>query len=306
VLRVDYPYGVVAGPDGAVYVSQRLRHRVLRIEPDGRIIPVAGCGRGGGRGDGGPALDAELDNPCGLALGRDGALFVADSFTNRIRRVGVDGRIDTVAGSGRPGPPPGPVARAATLLDLSHPHDVCLDAQGRLHVANTGGHQVIRIDPDGRAAPLAGAGTPGLSGDHGPAQLAQLRRPHAVVAVGETTYLADTDNHLVRAVDPDGAISTAAGRFYGASPDEDAPAQIADVGRPQALAATATGDLLLAAPDAGRVRVLTTDRRVRTFADARTGLQRPLGLTVLADGTVAVADTARHLLHLLPPNHHPL
>ncbi len=300
--RVDYPYGVAAAPDGTLYVSQRLRHRVIRLDPDGQVTPVAGCGRSGGRGDGGPALDAELDNPCGLAVGRDGTLYIADSFTNRVRRVGPDGRIDTVAGRGQPGPPPGPLARAATDLTLSRPHDVSLDAEGRLYIANTGGHQIVRVDPDGRGLPLAGVGTAGQSGDRGPAQLAQLRRPHAVVTVAGTVYLADTDNHLIRAIDAAGVITTLAGRLYGACADEDAPAELADVGRPHALAALPTGDLLLADPDTAAVRVLTTDRRVRTLPGTQVPPQRPLGVAVHPDGTVLVVDTARHLLLRLPPS----
>ncbi|EYT90721.1 serine/threonine protein kinase [Frankia casuarinae] len=300
-LRVDYPYSVVAAPDGAVYVSQRLRHRVLRIERDGRTVHVAGSGKSGPHGDGGPAVNAELDNPCGLALGPDGSLFIADSFNNRIRRVAPDGRIVTVAGSGRHGPPAGPAARHAASLNLAHPHGVYVDAAGLVYVANTGGHQVIRIDPDLRAAPLAGAGVPGLSGDHGPAQFAQLRRPHDVTAPpGRNVYLADTDNHLLRAVDADGIISTAAGMFYGASPDDGAPARIADVGRPHSLAPTPSGGLLVTDPDRGRVRLVTHDRLVRIFADARTGLRRPLGVTVHSDGTAFVVDTAQHLIHRLP------
>ena len=307
-LRVEYPYGVAAAPDGSVYVSQRLRHRVVRIGPDGRVVPVAGSGRGGGGGDGGPALDAELDNPCGLALAPDGTLFVADSFTHRVRRITPDGRIETVAGTGRTGPPPGPAPRHATHLDLAQPHGLCLDAHGRLLVTTLGGHQVIRIDPEGRAAPLAGVGTPGLSGDAGPAQLAQLRRPHAVAAtsdtqpatghVTDTVLVADTDNRLVRAIAADGTITTIAGMVYGASTEENAPAAIADIGRPHALAASPAGGLLLADPDAGRVRERTPDLRVRTFTTAAT---RPVGLATGPDGTIIIADLARHLLHRLGP-----
>ncbi|MCL9797429.1 hypothetical protein MXD58_024565, partial [Frankia sp. AgKG'84/4] len=117
----------------------------------------------------------------------------------------------------------------------------------------------------------------------------------------DTVYLADTDNHLIRAIDADGVITTISGRLYGASPDEDAPAELADVGRPHALAALPTGDLLLADPDTARVRVLTTDRRVRTLPGTQATPQRPLGLAVHPDGTVLVVDTARHLVLRLPP-----
>ncbi|SNQ50878.1 hypothetical protein FRACA_5510001 [Frankia canadensis] len=117
----------------------------------------------------------------------------------------------------------------------------------------------------------------------------------------EIVYVADTDNRLLRAIHADGTITTVAGMVYGASPEEDAPARIADIGRPHALAVTAAGGLLLADPDSSRVRELTSDARVRTFTVAPAGPARPVGLTTTSDGTILVADPARHLLHRFPP-----
>jgi serine/threonine-protein kinase len=303
-LAVDYPYCIAVTPDGVLYVSQRLRNRVVRLDPDGTVTQIAGTGKSGVRGDGGSAVDAELDNPCGIALDADGSVFIADSFNNRVRRVDPEGKIITVAGAGHPGPRIGPGPRSAVSLALTRPHGVAVDAGGRLYIANTESHQVILVDPDGRAVPLAGVGLPGMTGDGGAGPLAQLRRPHdvAVAPDGTTVYVADTDNRRLRAVAPDGTIFTVAGVFYGGASGDAVPAQAADIGRPLALALAPSGELVVSDPDGRKVLIVTGGVVVQALGDeALPGrVVRPLGVAAGPDSLIYVADTARHLVHRLP------
>src|SRR5262249_39209729 len=99
--RLDNPTGVAVGPDGSIYIAGG--RRIRRAGPDGTIPPSAGPGLVGFSGDGGPAAAAQLGAPRGVAVGPDGAIYIADSTNNRIRRVGRDGIISTVAGNGTAG-----------------------------------------------------------------------------------------------------------------------------------------------------------------------------------------------------------
>src|SRR5262249_14197649 len=98
------PRGLALGPDGSLYVAETDAKRIRRIAPDGRITTVAGHGSlvdpPGFDGDGGPAVDALFNLPPGIAVGLDGSLYIADQNNGRVRRVGVDGIITTIAGNG--------------------------------------------------------------------------------------------------------------------------------------------------------------------------------------------------------------
>ncbi|MBI2876791.1 MAG: PASTA domain-containing protein, partial [Candidatus Tectomicrobia bacterium] len=164
------PWVVTVGPDGSLYIAVGDRpesspdlYHVRRVRPDGIITTVAGGGSGG---DGGPATQAELSFPRGLAVGPDGSLYIADTNINRVRRVRPDGIITTVAGTGVSGfgGDDGP----AILASLSA-FDVAVEPDGSLYIADTTNHRVRRVGPDGIITTVAGTGVLGFSGDGGPA-----------------------------------------------------------------------------------------------------------------------------------------
>lgn len=145
--------GLAVGPDGSVYFAEPERHRVRRVGPDGRVWLVAGSTRanafgairGGFSGDGGLAVEAELNQPQDVAIGPDGSLVIADGFNRRIRRVGPDGVMRTIAGGGARAVADGV---AATEVALNFPDRVAVDSGGRVYFAH-GPFNVYRIDPDG-------------------------------------------------------------------------------------------------------------------------------------------------------------
>ena len=142
------------------------------------INTVAGNGTSGFSGDGGPATEASLNTPVAVAGGPDGSLYIADYLNDRIRRVGPDGRITTVAGSGVGGfsgdGGPGVAAR------LNRPYGIVAGSDGSLFIADATNHRVRRVAPGGTITTVAGTGVRGFSGDGGPATAARLYSPHGL------------------------------------------------------------------------------------------------------------------------------
>ena len=206
---------------------------------NGQLETLAGSGTPTFFGDGGPALQARLFQPNGLARDAQGNIYFADSGNHRIRKISPDGRIVTVAGSGEPGFLDGP----AGLARFRSPQDVAADSAGNLYVADSGNHRIRRISADGFVSTVAGTGQEGFGGDFGPAQLAALAWPRAVaVGPGGVVYVSDFGNGRVRAV-AEGMIYTVAGGGEGAPP---APATAVRLAGPGALALDGGGALYVA------------------------------------------------------------
>ncbi len=148
---------VAAGPDGSLYVAGE--NRVRRIAPDGGVTTFAGSGAWGFSGDGGPAADASFRTPSALAVGPDGAVYVVDRWNYRVRRIGPDGRISTVAGDGwaegvRPGAP-------AISSSIGAVADIAAGADGRVHLLDGAGGRVLELGTDGILRSGTAAGNDG-------------------------------------------------------------------------------------------------------------------------------------------------
>ncbi len=191
------PYGVAVSANGDIYIGESGTHRVRRVDhATGLIATVAGSGTAGGNGDGGPATQAQLSTPLGVAVDGDGNLYIGDTGNSAIRRVSAaTGVITTLAASAYP------VGMAGY-----GPHGVL--------VTEYFGNCVKRINGEtGAVTVIAGTGSTAYSGDGGPATAASLGHPHGVaIAPGGAVYIADTYNARIRRVDPTtGIITTVAG-----------------------------------------------------------------------------------------------
>ena len=208
------PDGIAIDSRGDVYVADGAAHRVRKIDIESNIITtVAGTGNPGFSGDGGPATDAELNSPFGLAFDDADNLYIADSGNHRIRRIDLaTGIITTLAGSGSPAFE----GDDGSALDAAFhaPHGVDVDRHGNIYIADTLNNRIRKVDAfNGIVTTIAGTGIAGSSGDLGLAVNAQLNQPNdvAVDDLGKV-YIADTGSHVIRQIDAQGVIITLAGQ----------------------------------------------------------------------------------------------
>lgn len=207
--HLDLPSAAVVAADGRIFFSDQANQRVRVIEADGTVVTYAGNGEKAYSGDGGPALEAALNMPVSQSAppgGRidmdfDGVLYLADTSNHVVRRVGTDRIITTILGTGTAGNGTGAVG---PQVALSTPSDVATDGNGNLYVADTMNHCVRKVAADGTVSTAAGVcGQRGYTGDGGPANAALFDRPYGVhVGADGVLYVADTHNHVVRAVYP--------------------------------------------------------------------------------------------------------
>lgn len=212
-----------------------------------RAEVVAGTGYAGFAGDSGTAKEAKLNQPFGVVRGPDGALYVCDVGNHAVRRVGADGTITTVAGTGEEGysGDGGP----ATKAKLREPYEVRFDEAGHMFFVEMKNHLVRRVDArTGVISTVAGAGKPGFSGDGGPAVKATMSRPHSIqFGADGRLYVCDIGNHRIRVVDlKSGVISTFSGTGKRKTSPDGSPIVGASLNGPRALDRDAGGDLWLA------------------------------------------------------------
>jgi uncharacterized protein (TIGR03437 family) len=200
--NLDGPGGVCSDGGNNIYVADTLNNRVLRIPAGGVAAAAAGAGFSAGyTGDGGPAAQAELNQPSACAVDASGNLFIADTGNHAIREVTTDGQIHTVAGTGTAGNSgdEGPATAAA----LNAPAGVAVDAYGDVYITDTGNQQLRLITADGILHTIAGQGTAGFAGDGGSALSALLNAPAGLCLDGAgDVYFADRGNNRVRMLIP--------------------------------------------------------------------------------------------------------
>ncbi|MFN3651139.1 MAG: SMP-30/gluconolactonase/LRE family protein [Armatimonadota bacterium] len=265
--RLHAPHDVALDAGGSLFVADSYNHRIRRIDRRGVIATVAGTGRDGYSGDGGPAVRATLNSPQGLAVDSDGTLYIADTYNHVVRRVDPQGRISTFAGTeaGLAGDG-GPAVRA----QISLPTGVAVAPDGSVYISDSGNNRVRRVKPDGTMETVAGTGPgsgtagAGFAGDGGPAEKAKLFAA-ADVEVGPSLdlFIADTGNHRLRRVSH-GVIETIAGNGTAAASGDGGAAAAASLYAPQKIALGPDGSLYVADRPGRRVRRIDPTGRIET------------------------------------------
>lgn len=218
--RLNSPMGIAVGADGSLYISDWLNSRIRRVGPDGIITTLAGTGVWASGGDGGRAIATPIRSPAGIAVASDGTVYFADWDDNRIRRIGVDGIISTIAGGGAFGDPSASGVPARTTR-LIQPAGIALAEDGSIYVADQFNGRLRRIGPDGIITTIAGDGRWGVEGDGGVARSASLAGPTGVaIGPGGQIYVSELGGRVrhiaepgfARAEDGDHTVPAADGR----------------------------------------------------------------------------------------------
>jgi sugar lactone lactonase YvrE len=313
--QINDPYGVVIGPDGALYFCDLGNQRIRRLDlRTGQTRDVAGSGARGYAGDGGPATAAALNMPHEIAFDGRGHMYIAERDSHVVRRIDAPtGRLSTLAGTGAAGfsGDGGPADRAA----LRSPHSVALAPDGRLLICDVGNHRLRAVDlATGRIDTIGGTGERRPTPDGALLTEAPLDGPRAVaIAPDGTVYLALREGNAIhRIAAGGGTIHPLAGTGAAGYSGDGGPARLATLGGPKGLALGGRG-LFVADTENHVIRRVDLDTGTITTVlgtgvrgngpdgdPRRCALARPHGVCVGPDGILYVGDSEAHRIRALP------
>jgi hypothetical protein len=218
-VKLNHPTELLTAEDGAILMMAWHNHKLRRIDPETGLVTIVAGGGAGFAGDGGPAAKALFKQPKSLTADASGNVYIGDQQNFRVRRVDPEGTITTVAGAGTQGSSGDGGPATACELDWEigsnpEPSGGVVVADNQLFIADTLAHKIRVVDLEsGVIEAFAGNGEQGYSGDGGPALEATFNFPRELeIGPDGDLYVADTDNHVIRAIDrATGTVRTVAG-----------------------------------------------------------------------------------------------
>jgi RHS repeat-associated protein len=316
---------VAIGPDDTIYFVES--NEVRKTTPAGVTSLIAGNNNTlfGYNGDGQLATAAALSSPYGIAVAADSSVYIADYNNNRVRRIGPDGIISTVAGNGSITYDPAGDGGDATATSVTSPTGVALAADGTLYIAEY--KRVRRVATNGKISTVAGNGPNGLSGDGGPAALAGIGTPFGIASGPDgSIYISDLQSGRIRRIDPIGNISLFAGGAPATYSGDGGPATAAGLANPAGLTVASDGSVYVAARGAtnrGVVRRIGPDGKITTVMGSGIGgnascaagtccgyggpataasLQMPRGVAIAKDGSLVMIDRLCNTITRVQPS----
>ena len=316
-VALETPSAVAVDALGNLYIADKNDNRVRKVGTNSVITTVAGNGTAGFSGDSGPAANAQLDSPVGVAVDNtvgtptSGTIYIVDSVNNLIRKVDTSGHISTFAGNGT-SPPATPTHNdpigdggPATSASLYNPSSVAVDASGNVYITDQYHRIVRKVNPSGTLiTTVAGVeNTRGFSGDGGQATSAQLDSPAGVaVDASGNLYIADQYNYRIRKVNnTTGVITTIAGTSTPGFSGDGGQATSAQLDSPAGVAVDAPGNLYITDQGNLRIRKIDTNNVITTVAGTGTaGFSGDSGPAINAQfslnvGGIAVSSDSTYL-----------
>jgi streptogramin lyase len=312
--ELDQPFGIVRGPDGALWFCEYTGQRIRRIAPDGTLTNEFGSGKKGYSGDGGPAAEATFNLPHEIRFDRAGDLFVVDMSNHVVRKIDMRSRtIRTIAGTGQPGysGDGGPAVQA----QFKQPHSIQFGPQGELFVCDTGNHVVRRMDlTSGRIETFAGTGSPGATPNASPLAGTPLKGPRSLdVDSRGFLWLATREGNQLFQIDlRAGKIFHKAGTGAKGFAGHGGPALEALMNGPKGVAADAKGNVWIVDTETHSIRrfhaasgTLQLMAGTGQKGDGPDGdplqcaMNRPHGIFVDVDGAVWITDSEAHKIRVM-------
>ncbi|HUB67132.1 MAG TPA: NHL repeat-containing protein [Candidatus Methylacidiphilales bacterium] len=313
LAQLSLPNAIAIDGHDNIYVADTDGHIIRKITPDGMVKTLAGVPYNAGFSDG-MGSQARFNYPYGIAVSRDGTVYVADTNNQVIRKITPDGMVKTIAGRlGIKGGSDGPGHSAS----FNRPFGLAVDDHGNVYVADASNCAIRKITPDGTVTTFAGKASetkkPNAGSTDGKGDAARFAYPSSLATDHQgNIYVVDTNNYLVRKITPDGVVTTLAGNKgkFGSSDGKGAAAEFnCAIG----IAVDDSGNLYVG--DAGNylVRKITPDGTVTTLAGAhRPGyidakgkaaqFKRPAGMAVDSKGNVYVADAFNFVIRKITPD----
>lgn len=303
------PIALSADRDDNLYVSDSFNATIRKITSAGVVSDFAGPGGNFGSRDGAGSA-ARFNNPRALALGANETVFVADTGNNTIRKITPDGTVATFAGvvDGY-----SYVNGSRSTARLGYTEGLALDAQGNLYASDSYYDAIRLITPDATASTYAGLPLGASGSTDGPAASARFNTPTGLATDSAgNLYIADSFNHTIRKISPEGAVTTLAGS-PGLNGTADGNGSAARFYYPGGVAADPAGNVFVADTYNHTIRKITPDGAVTTLAgiagvsgsaDGNGSAARfnyPGGVAVDAAGNVLVADSGNHAIRRLTP-----
>jgi DNA-binding beta-propeller fold protein YncE len=308
---IEQPYGLVTGPDGALYVCEITNHVIRRSDArTGTVTTVAGQGgQKGYAGDGGLATKALLFEPYEIRFDAAGNMFFVEMKNEIVRKVDAKtGVISTVAGTGKPGfsGDGGP----ATQAQLKQPHSIALDNAGNIYICDIGNHRIRKVDAKtGNISTFAGTGEKRPTPEGAPLAGTPLNGPRTLDFDGKNSlYLALREGNTVYRIDLDTQkLTHLAGTGKKGFSGDGADARKAELSGPKGIALAPNGDVYLADTESHTIRVIrkATGFIETVVGDGKVGdgpdgdplkcrLARPHGVFVDSAGKVYIGDSENH------------
>jgi streptogramin lyase len=312
--QIDNPFGLVRGPDGALWFCEYTGHRIRKVTPDGKIQTMAGTSKMGYSGDGGSALQATFNLPHEIRFDKEGNYFIADMVNHAIRRVDAKtGIITTVAGTGQAGysGDGGPANKA----QLKQPHSIQFGPDGSLYICDIGNNVIRKVDMhSGIIATFAGTGTSGVTPDGAPISGTPMKGPRSMDfdKAGNLWLVTREGNQVLKLDLKEGKIHIIAGNGKKGFTGNGGPAKDATLSGPKGIAIDAEGNAWLADTESHTVRMVNAQsgnlELIAGTGEKGNGpdgdpLKCPMarlhGIFVDSDGSVYIGDSEAHRVRVL-------